>query len=334
MKKVLKILLVIILIGTSIGVIIVGKGYSMYKEAIEEVPIEEKVDKIRQKEGYTKISELPQTYLEAVISVEDHRFYKHPGIDIISIGRAIINDIKAMEFIEGGSTITQQIAKNEYFSQEKKLSRKVAEVFMAFEIEKKYSKDEILELYVNTIYFGNGYYNIKDACKGYFGKTLNNMTKGECIMLAGIPNAPSVYNPKENLKLAKQRQKQVAGKMVEYGYLTEEEANEILNALKQLTESSDNKQRYIILRKIGCDEKMINQALFRQIAIFFMLPLLLAIIHSIFGIQFVMSMMSVLASAEELLPSIIVTVIIIGIIYGAYFAATYFVSKNIIKEEE
>ena len=75
----------------------------MYKEAIEEVPIEEKVDKIRQKEGYTKISELPQTYLEAVISVEDHRFYKHPGIDIISIGRAIINDIKAMEFIEGGS---------------------------------------------------------------------------------------------------------------------------------------------------------------------------------------------------------------------------------------
>lgn len=228
MKKVLKILLVIILIGTSIGVIIVGKGYSMYKEAIEEVPIEEKVDKIRQKEGYTKISELPQTYLEAVISVEDHRFYKHPGIDIISIGRAIINDIKAMEFIEGGSTITQQIAKNEYFSQEKKLSRKVAEVFMAFEIEKKYSKTEILELYINTIYFGNGYYNIKDACKGYFGKTLNNMTKGECIMLAGIPNAPSVYNPKENLKLAKQRQKQVAGKMVEYGYLTEEEANEIL----------------------------------------------------------------------------------------------------------
>lgn len=111
-------------------------------------------------------------------------------------------------------------------------------------------------------------------------------------------------------------------------------ASSAILALKQLTESSDNKQRYIILRKIGCDEKMINQALFRQIAIFFMLPLVLAIIHSIFGIQFVMSMMSVLASAEELLPSIVVTVIIIGIIYGAYFTATYFVSKNIIKEEE
>lgn len=111
-------------------------------------------------------------------------------------------------------------------------------------------------------------------------------------------------------------------------------ASSAILALKQLTESSDNKQRYIILRKIGCDEKMINQALFRQIAIFFMLPLVLAIIHSIFGIQFVMSMMSVLASAEELLPSIVVTVIIIGIIYGAYFTATYFVSKNIIKEEK
>lgn len=101
---------------------------------------------------------------------------------------------------------------------------------MAYEIEKNYSKDEILELYINTIYFGNGYYNIKDACKGYFGKSPNEMTAGECIMLAGIPNAPSVYNPKENPKLAKERQKQVADKMVEYGYLTEEEEAEILNS--------------------------------------------------------------------------------------------------------
>lgn len=204
----------------------------MYKVAIENVPLEEKIEEIKEKEGYTKISELPQIYIEAIISVEDHRFYKHSGIDLIAIGRAIINDIKAMGFVEGGSTITQQIAKNEYFTQEKKLTRKVAEVFMAFELEKKYSKDEILEIYINTIYFGNGYYNVKDACKGYFGKTIDKMTKGECIMLAGIPNAPSVYNPKENLELAKQRQKQVADKMVEYGYLTEKEEKEILNNTK------------------------------------------------------------------------------------------------------
>ena len=110
-------------------------------------------------------------------------------------------------------------------------------------------------------------------------------------------------------------------------------ASSAILALKQLTESTDNKQRYIILRKIGCDEKMINQALFRQIAIFFMLPLIFAIIHSIFGIQFVMSMMSVLAAPEQLLPSVIATVVIIGVIYGLYFLATYLGSKNIISDE-
>ena len=110
-------------------------------------------------------------------------------------------------------------------------------------------------------------------------------------------------------------------------------ASAAILALKQLTESSDNRQRYIILRKIGCDEKMINKALFRQIAIFFMLPLVFAIIHSIFGIQFVLSMMAGLASVKELLPSIIATVIIIGVIYGLYFLATYLGSKNIIKED-
>ncbi len=111
-------------------------------------------------------------------------------------------------------------------------------------------------------------------------------------------------------------------------------ASSAILALKQLTESSDNKQRYTILRKIGADEKMINGALFKQIGIFFLMPLILAIIHSIFGIQFVMTMMSVLADAKELLPSVIATVIILGVVYGAYFLATYLGSKNIIKEEE
>lgn len=228
MKTFLKVILLLILIGISIGLLLIGKGYDMYKEAIQETPLEEKVEEIKSKANYTKISELPQMYLDAVISVEDHRFYKHSGIDVIAIGRAIINDIKAMDFVEGGSTITQQIAKNEYFTQEKRITRKIAEVFMAYEIEKNYLKDEILELYINTIYFGNGYYNIKDACEGYFGKSPNEMTEGECIMLAGIPNAPSVYNPKENPKLAKERQKQVADKMVEYGYLSKEKEDEIL----------------------------------------------------------------------------------------------------------
>lgn len=111
-------------------------------------------------------------------------------------------------------------------------------------------------------------------------------------------------------------------------------ASSAILALKQLTESSDNKQRYTILRKIGCDEKMIHQALFRQIGIFFAMPLLLAVIHSIFGVQFALNIMSGIASKEDLLPSIIVTFITMGIIYGLYFIATYIGSKNIIKEEE
>ena len=110
-------------------------------------------------------------------------------------------------------------------------------------------------------------------------------------------------------------------------------ASSAILALKQLTDASDNKQRYTILRKIGCDEKMINKSLFRQIGIFFGVPLLLAIIHSIFGIQFAIKMMAGIASEKDLLPSATATVVIIGVIYGAYFLATYFGSKNIIKEE-
>ena len=228
MKKFLKILMILLLIGLSIALLIIGNGYTMYKEAIENEPLEEKVAEIRSKESYTEFSELPQMYVNAVISVEDKRFFKHGGIDIIAIGRAAINDIKAMSYVEGGSTITQQLAKNMYFTQEKIMERKIAEVFMAWEIEANYSKEDIFELYVNSIYYGDGYYTVKEACEGYFNKDVSEMTDYECIMLAGIPNAPSVYAPTVNPELAKQRQRQVMDKMIENGYLTEEEAEEIL----------------------------------------------------------------------------------------------------------
>lgn len=228
MKKILKVLLVLVLIGISLSLLVIGNGYNMYKEAIDKISIEDKVKEIQSKENYTKVSELPQMYINAVISVEDHRFYKHPGIDIIAIGRAVVNDIKAMSLVEGGSTITQQLAKNIYFTQEKKFERKIAEVFMAFEIEKRYNKNEILELYLNTSYFGDGYYTVKEASRGYFGKDPIEMSDSECIMLAGIPNAPSVYAPTKNPELAKQRQKQVIEKMIKNKYLTQEEADKIL----------------------------------------------------------------------------------------------------------
>ena len=223
-RAILVITLIMIVICAAFGI----SGYKMYKNALYEMPLTDKVASIRQKENYANIDEVPQIYKDAVVSVEDHRFYEHNGIDIIAIGRAFVNDIKAFEFVEGGSTITQQLSKNIYFTQEKKIERKVAEVFMTFEIEKNYDKDEILELYLNTSYFGDGYYTVKEACNGYFDKELYEMTDYECILLAGIPNAPSVYAPTKNPDLAIQRQKQVINKMIKYNYLMEEEANRIL----------------------------------------------------------------------------------------------------------
>lgn len=229
MKKFKKVLLVLILIILSIFAIYIGQGYKMYKNALDNKPLEEMVQEIRSQKSYTKISNIPDIYKDAVVAVEDHRFYDHKGIDIIAIGRALLNDIRARELVEGGSTITQQLAKNMYFTQDKTLTRKIAEVFMAKKIESNYNKEEIIELYVNYIYYGSGYYDIKSASLGYFDKEPQDLTEGESIMLAGIPNAPSVYNPKVSPKLARERQKQVIDKMIKYGKLSEGKADEILS---------------------------------------------------------------------------------------------------------
>ena len=142
-------LLLIVAIGTFVW--LAFKGYEMYDQALKEASLEETVEKVRSKPNYTPLNALPKTYLDAVIAVEDHRFYKHGGIDPIAISRAVWNDIKAMSLVEGGSTITQQLAKNLFFTQKKEFTRKFAEIFMAFKIEHTYSKDEILELYLNSI---------------------------------------------------------------------------------------------------------------------------------------------------------------------------------------
>ena len=136
---------------------------------------------------------------------------------------------KAGSLVEGGSGITQQLCKNLYFTQEKKFSRKIAEVFLSFQFEKLYTKDEILELYVNSIFFGNNYYCVKEASLGYFGKLPKDMNDYESTLLAGIPNAPSAYALTKNPELAHQRQKRVLEKMVKYKYLTEKEAKAIMH---------------------------------------------------------------------------------------------------------
>ena len=219
---------IMLMVVLCFSVTVAVKGYGLYREAIDSVSLEDKVASIRAKENYTTFDQLPEIYVDAVLSVEDHRFYNHPGIDVIAIGRAVFNDIKAGAFVEGGSTVTQQLAKNMYFSQEKELVRKVAEVLVAFDLERNYSKNEILELYVNTIYYGNGYYCVRDASNGYFGKEPEDMTDYESTLLAGIPNAPSCYAPTVSQELAARRQQQVLDRLVKCGYFTEERALETM----------------------------------------------------------------------------------------------------------
>lgn len=203
------------------------KGYNMYREAVKETPVSELTESIRGMDGFTEYEELPEIYVEAVISVEDKRFWDHNGVDYLAIGRAVWNDLRTLSFAEGGSTITQQLMKNEYFTQEKKLERKVAEVFAAWDLERECSKKEIFELYVNTIYFGSGYYGIHDAAEGYYGKEPSELTDYEAVMLAGLPNAPSAYSPDTNPELARQRMRQVLDRMVECEAISQEEADEI-----------------------------------------------------------------------------------------------------------
>ena len=208
---------------------LIYNGYTLYRQALAEKPVAEMAAKIQTIPNYTPVDELPQIYLDAVISVEDKRFYSHPGVDPLAIARAAFNDLRTLSFAEGGSTITQQLAKNEYFTQEKTLTRKIAEAFMALKIERELDKDTILGLYLNSINFGSGYYCVADASEGYFGKSPSMMNDWEATLLAGIPNAPSVYSPDADPELALQRQRQVLQLMVACGKLSRDEAAEILS---------------------------------------------------------------------------------------------------------
>lgn len=228
MKLIRRLLLLIITVILIAGGILAYKGYKIYKEVLEKTSVADKVAEIKAKENYTELKDMPEFYKNAVIAVEDRRFYEHGPIDLIAITRAVFVNIKSWELQEGGSTITQQLAKNIYFTQEKSALRKVAELFMAYEIEKNCDKDTILELYLNTSYFGDGYYCVKDASEGYYGKEPKEMNRNEASMLAGIPNAPSAYCPTKHLGLAKQRQIQVLDKMVKYKVITEQDKTDIL----------------------------------------------------------------------------------------------------------
>ena len=229
MKLIKRIILLLIIVIAIAGGVLAYKGHKIYKDVLEKTSVADKVTQIKSQENYTELKDLPDFYKNAVIAVEDRRFYKHGPIDPIAIARAVFVNIKSWKLQEGGSTITQQLAKNIYFTQEKSALRKVAEIYMAYEIERNCDKDTILELYLNTSYFGDGYYCVNDASEGYYGKEPKDMNRNEASMLAGIPNAPSAYCPTKHLNLAKQRQVQVLDKMVKYKFITEQDKTEILN---------------------------------------------------------------------------------------------------------
>ena len=231
-SKVVKRILTVIVVIAAVLLIVMGyfaiRGLIMWNDARERSPLAETVTELRLREGFVKYEELPEFYIQAVISTEDRKFETHGGISVKSIIRALLYDVKSMSFEQGGSTITQQLAKNLWFTQEKRLERKFAEIYAAFALEKELTKHEIFELYVNSIYFGSGYYGISDAARGYFDKDVSELTDYECAMLAGLPNAPSAYSPDASPELARKRLSLVLDSMKANGVLTNERAQEVL----------------------------------------------------------------------------------------------------------
>jgi penicillin-binding protein 1A len=179
-----------------------------------------------ERRAVAKIQDVPQSLIRAILSAEDERFYHHSGVDYLGVARAAFSNFISGEVRQGASTITMQVARNFFLSKEKTLTRKFNEVLLAFKIEANLSKDQILELYINQIYLGQRTYGFAAAAQTYFGKRLSQLTLAESAMLAGLPKAPSRYNPIVNAKRAKLRQQYVLRRMRDLQLVSEEELAE------------------------------------------------------------------------------------------------------------
>ncbi len=182
---------------------------------------------------------IPDYLKKALIATEDRTFYRHSGVDLKGIFRAIIKDIRAREFIEGASTITQQLAKTLFLTSRKTLLRKIKEAFLAFQLERRYTKDEILALYLNQVYFGSGAYGVESAARIFFGKSVEDLGLSECALVAGMPKAPSRFSPLVNKELALKRRNVVLKQMKHTGIITETEFNKTIN--ESITLEKQNK---------------------------------------------------------------------------------------------
>ena len=186
-----------------------------FKESLEA-----KVDR----KQFVSSKDIPDMMKKAIVATEDRRFYDHGALDLVSVTRALVTNYMAGQTLEGGSTIAQQTVKNIFLSHDRTLSRKIEELALAVRLEKNYTKDEILELYLNTIYFGHGAYGIKDAARIYFGKDVKDLNVSQCAMLAGLPQAPSVYDPITHPEEGLRRMAVVLTLMAQQEYISSEDA--------------------------------------------------------------------------------------------------------------
>ncbi len=216
------------------------------------------------------ISEVPKNLQNAFVATEDSRFYSHHGIDPIGILRAIWVNIAHSGVAEGGSTITQQLARNAFLTQDRTLKRKVSEALLALKIEQHYTKQEILEMYMNQIYFGQGAYGVQSAAHTYFGKNVQDLTLAQCALLAGLPQSPNYYSPFNNLEASKNRQSIVLGQLVKYDYINQATADKAKEAdlnlvAKQEAAHENNNASYFINYVIGLvSEKYGDDAIYKD----------------------------------------------------------------------
>jgi len=184
--------------------------------AQRQLPSLDALAAFRQSPGYVPIGQMPPALTQAVVAIEDERFYLHDGIDYVGVIRAGVANLSD-ELSQGASTITMQVARNFFLSRQKTYTRKLYEVLLSYRIEHALGKDEILELYMNKIYLGQGAYGFAEAAETYFGKPVGELTLAECAMLAGLPKAPSANNPVVNPRRARQRQAYILLRMLELG---------------------------------------------------------------------------------------------------------------------
>ncbi|WER46654.1 transglycosylase domain-containing protein [Cupriavidus sp. WKF15] len=187
--------------------------------ANRQLPSLDALNAFRSTPDYVPLREFPRDLADAVVAIEDERFYLHDGIDYVGVMRAGVANLSD-ELSQGASTITMQVARNFFLSREKTYTRKLYEALLSYRIEHAMSKDEILELYMNKIYLGQGAYGFGDAARVYFGKSLGQLTLAECAMLAGLPKAPSANNPVVNPRRARQRQAYILHRMLELGKIS------------------------------------------------------------------------------------------------------------------